>query len=80
MEDKNKLNDKQLEGAKGGYLFYNQDKYVEVIDEDGEVVYTSKTFASAEDYARKHGYSTQSIIWKTVERLREEAKKRKEQQ
>ena len=55
MEDKNKRNDKQLEGAKGGYLFYNQDKYVEVIDEDGEVVHTSKTFAGAEDYARKHG-------------------------
>lgn len=69
------MDDGQLEGAAGGYLFYYAeapgDADWEVLDDKGNVVSRHETFAQALYYARTHGYGEQELTWAQLWRLRE---------
>ena len=69
------LNDEQVEGAAGGYLYFAGDEYGvfnrwEVIDDKGDVVTRFSQKSDASIYAWNHNLSYQEITWEQLEKLR----------
>lgn len=74
-DEEKPLDDEQLEGAAGGYIFYNagapDDSDWEVLDDKGAVVARLGSMGLATIYAREHGYGEDELSWPMLKRLRE---------
>lgn len=70
------LDDEQVEGAAGGYLYYDEDETCfgdrwKVIDGKGGVVCSHAFWDDAIDCARERGLSDKEITLEELQRLRE---------
>ena len=68
------LNDGQVEGVAGGYLFYVEGELEtpwEVIDNRGNVVRRCKDRGEAYLFAKENGYGVEELYWSQLKKLRE---------
>ena len=72
------LGDERADGVVGGYIFCADElnefpvkEPWEVIDDKGDVVARFEWLNDAREYAKQNGYSTDTLSWPELEKLRE---------